>query len=88
MAKEQNYYEILGVKKNATEKELRSAFKKLAVIYHPDKIKESENKEDAEKKFAEIANAYETLKDPKTREEYDNELMYGKPRNGGQRGQR
>ncbi len=61
-------YETLGVAKNADEKELKSAFRKLAMQYHPDK-----NPGDAasEKTFKEINQAYETLKDPQKRAAYD-----------------
>ncbi|KAK3101617.1 hypothetical protein FSP39_004899 [Pinctada imbricata] len=62
-----DYYEILGVKKNATDKQIKKAFKKLALKYHPDKNKEK----DAEKKFMEIAKAYEVLGDPDKRKRYD-----------------
>jgi DnaJ-class molecular chaperone len=54
----------LGVDKKVTKADLKKAFKELAKKYHPDKI-DPKNKDDAEKNFAEIANAYETLKDEK-----------------------
>ncbi|XP_055999340.1 dnaJ homolog subfamily B member 9-like isoform X2 [Ostrea edulis] len=62
-----DFYEILGVKKNATEKQIKRAFRKLAVQYHPDKNKEK----DAQAKFLEIAKAYETLSDSEKRKHYD-----------------
>ncbi|KAL4226897.1 DnaJ subfamily B member 9 [Mactra antiquata] len=62
-----DYYEILGVKRNAKEKEIKRAFRKLAVKYHPDKNKDP----DAEKQFVEIAKAYEILSDPEKRRRYD-----------------
>ena len=63
-----DFYETLGVGRTADEKELKSAFRKLAMQFHPDK-----NPGDAasEKKFKEIGEAYETLKDPQKRAAYD-----------------
>ena len=65
-----------GVKKDASEKEIKKAFRKLAMKYHPDKNKEP----DAEAKFREIAEAYETLSKKETRKQYD---RYGATDNGG-----
>ncbi len=63
-----DYYELLGVGKTADEKELKSAFRKMAMKYHPDK---NPDDQEAEKKFKEINEAYETLKDPQKRAAYD-----------------
>uniref|UniRef100_A0A3P9IQA5 DnaJ homolog subfamily B member 9 n=1 Tax=Oryzias latipes TaxID=8090 RepID=A0A3P9IQA5_ORYLA len=62
-----DYYDILGVPKDATERHIKKAFHKLALKYHPDRNKGP----DAEAKFREIAEAYETLSDDKRRREYD-----------------
>ncbi|XP_067855686.1 dnaJ homolog subfamily B member 9-like [Heptranchias perlo] len=62
-----DYYDILGVPKNASDRQIKKAFHKLAMKYHPDKNKSP----DAEAKFREIAEAYETLSDEKKRKDYD-----------------
>lgn len=62
-----DYYDILGVPKDATERQIKKAFHKLAMRHHPDKNKSP----DAEMRFREIAEAYETLSDEKKRREYD-----------------
>jgi molecular chaperone DnaJ len=63
-----DYYEILGVGKTADEKELKSAFRKAAMKYHPDK---NPDDKEAEHKFKELNEAYEVLKDPQKRAAYD-----------------
>ncbi len=63
-----DYYEILGVKPNAPDKEIKSAFRKLAKQYHPDTHPGDKT---AEEKFKEISQAYEALSDPKKRKQYD-----------------
>ena len=67
MAK-RDYYEVLGIDKNASESEIKRAYRKLAMKYHPDKTKN--NKED-EEKFKEASEAYEVLSDPEKRKRYD-----------------
>lgn len=64
-----DYYEILGVSKNASEKELKEAYRRLVRKYHPDL--NPNNKEEAEKIFREINEAYEVLSDPEKRKLYD-----------------
>ncbi|MGA1804932.1 molecular chaperone DnaJ [Rhizobium sp. HT1-10] len=63
-----DYYEILGVSRSADEKELKSAFRKLAMVHHPDK---NPGDSEAERKFKELNEAYEMLKDPQKRAAYD-----------------
>jgi molecular chaperone DnaJ len=63
-----DYYETLGVKKDASQDEVKKAFRKLARKYHPDV---NPNNKSAEKKFKEISEAYEVLGDPKKRKEYE-----------------
>ena len=67
MAK-RDYYEVLGVSKTADEQELKQAYRKLALQYHPDKNK---GDKEAEEKFKEATEAYEVLRDPKKRASYD-----------------
>ena len=70
MVKFKDYYEILGVDRKATNKEVQSAFRKLAKKYHPD-LHTGKDKTEAEEKFKEINEAYEVLSDEKKRERYD-----------------
>ncbi len=63
-----DYYKILGVNRNASQDEIKKAYRKLAVKYHPDKTKGDKN---SENKFKEISEAYEVLKDPEKRKKYD-----------------
>ena len=68
--KKKNYYEILKVSKNATYEEIKEAYRKLVLKYHPDKVP-PEKKKEAEEKFKEISEAYEVLSDPEKRKLYD-----------------
>ncbi len=63
-----DYYEVLSVNKNASAEEIKKAYRKLAVQYHPDK---NAGNVEAEEKFKEICEAYEVLSDPEKRERYD-----------------
>lgn len=67
MATKRDFYEILGVSKSATAAEIKSAYRKMALKYHPDRNKE----QDAEAKFKEINEAYQVLSDEQKRKTYD-----------------
>lgn len=67
MTTKRDYYEILGVKKDATADELKKAYRKLALAFHPDRNKAP----DAEEKFKEINEAYQVLSDSQKRQAYD-----------------
>src|SRR5215216_1921202 len=63
-----DYYSTLGVKRNASEKEIKSAFRKLARKHHPDV---NPNNQEAESRFKEVSEAYEVLSDSEKRKKYD-----------------
>jgi molecular chaperone DnaJ len=67
MAEKRDYYEVLGVQKNASKDEIKDAYRKLAMQYHPDRNKAA----DAEDKFKEISEAYAVLSDDQKRQQYD-----------------
>ena len=69
-----DYYEVLGVARNATAAELKKAYRRLAHQYHPDK---NPGNREAEERFKEVTSAYETLSDPQKRKQYD--LMGSNP---------
>lgn len=77
-AENQDYYEILGVKKDATKHEIHRAFRQMAKKYHPDKNKDK----NAQDEFIKIFKAYETLSDEKKRKEYDNQSKMPNYANG------
>ncbi len=68
MAEKRDYYEVLGVEKNASAEDIKKAYRKKAIQYHPDK---NPGDKEAEEKFKEAAEAYEVLSDPQKRQRYD-----------------
>jgi DnaJ-class molecular chaperone len=70
-----DYYKILGVTKDSNQIQIRKAFRKLALQYHPDKNK---NSEESKQKFMEIVKAYEILSDEKAKERYDSNTVNNK----------
>nr|CCA18675.1 Type II (General) Secretory Pathway (IISP) Family p [Albugo laibachii Nc14] len=76
-----DYYAILGVKKGCSDRELKKAYRTLALKYHPDKTEEKD-RDAAQEKFVEVSEAYEVLSDPKKKEEYDQTRAFGGGNNG------
>ncbi|EYU43599.1 hypothetical protein MIMGU_mgv1a026130mg [Erythranthe guttata] len=66
-----DYYNILKVNRNASDEDLKKAYRRLAMIWHPDK---NANKQEADAKFKQISEAYDVLSDPQKRQIYD---LYG-----------
>ncbi len=75
MATTKNYYDLLGVSEKASAEEIKKAYRKLAVKYHPDK--NPNNVKEAESRFKEISEAYFVLSDEKKRAQYDQMRKYG-----------
>lgn len=71
MPKETKFYDVLGVKPDATPEQLKTAYRKKALACHPDKETDPKKKAEAEEKFKAVSRAYEVLQDPETRARYD-----------------
>ena len=67
MAEKRDYYEVLGLDKNASEDDIKKAYRKLAIKYHPDR---NPGDKKAEEKFKEAAEAYDVLHDPQKRQHH------------------
>lgn len=81
---DEDYYKILGVRRDATPKEIKDSYRKLSLKWHPDK--NPNNKEEAEQKFMDISKAYEVLSDEEKRRKYDQfgeEGVFGNNAGGG-----
>src|SRR5581483_432849 len=74
MASRPDYYKTLGVGKDASEDEIKKAYRKLARKYHPDR---NPGDQEAEEKFKEISAAHDVLADPEKRKEYDEASRFG-----------
>lgn len=72
------YYDVLGLEPDCTLKDIKKAYRKLALLFHPDRVKE--NKEESTVKFREVSEAYEVLSDENSRAEYDRSLKYNNGR--------
>ena len=79
MAQKRDYYEVLGVSKGASEDEIKKAYRKIAIKYHPDR---NPGDKEAEEKFKEAAEAYDVLHDAQKRQQYD-QFGFDGPMGGG-----
>jgi molecular chaperone DnaJ len=80
MAQKRDYYEVLGVDKNATEDQIKKAYRTIAIKYHTDR---NPGNKEAEEKFKEAAEAYDVLHDPQKRQQYDTFGFNGPGAGGG-----
>ena len=83
MSKKRDYYDVLGVQRSASAEEIKKAYRKMAIKYHPDK---NPGDKEAEDKFKEAAEAYEILSDEQKRQQYD-QFGHEGPQMGGFGGQ-
>ncbi|MCU0857842.1 MAG: DnaJ domain-containing protein, partial [Pontiellaceae bacterium] len=81
-AQKRDYYEVLGIAKGASAEEIKKAYRKMAIQYHPDK---NPGDKAAEEKFKEVSEAYEVLSDESKRQQYDQfgHAAFGAGRGGG-----
>ncbi|GAX21481.1 DnaJ homolog subfamily B member 6 [Fistulifera solaris] len=76
MNQDENPYDVLGVSANATEADIKSAYRKAALRYHPDKQTNEQDRQTATEKFAKLSNAYEILSNPELKRQFDIEQQY------------
>jgi DnaJ-class molecular chaperone len=82
MAKSYNLYDILGVERDATDAQIRAAFRKLTFKHHPDRFADGDRQQ-AEERFQGITEAFNVLSRPESRSKYDDELAQGQPGGSG-----
>lgn len=70
-SKTKDYYKVLGISRDASEREIKKAYRKMTKLYHPDKYRGDLSKEEVEKKMASINEAYEVLSNPELKERFD-----------------
>lgn len=84
ISKQKDYYKVIGVARDADDREIKRSYRKLTMQYHPDKASQNGmDKEEAEKKMAELNEAYEVLSDPDLRARFDNGDDPNNPENQG-----
>jgi len=71
MSTQRDYYEVLGVQKNASVDDVKKAYRQLVMQHHPDRVADPSKKKEAEERFKEISEAYAVLSDPQKRQLYD-----------------